>query len=234
LSLTPLEDRCLLSASLWTQRGGDAGHTGYVDTMVNAPGITSAWSQPINYTSSGYWAQNGNRGVAIDGTRVYRTELEAYWATGNYHIMAFDLQTGAPLWNQVIVGNGPVSAPSIANGNVYINRSGHSGISGGTDNDKPWLYQLSATTGATVTRTSYGAQWESDERPAIAGNQLVAWDGYFGGFSSWSLPSLTRQWNNTGSIYNAPLAAFDSTYVYAYGNPTYDNGTKVYLRSTGA
>ncbi len=133
LRLTPLEDRCLLSADLWTQRGGDAGHSGYADVAVNAAAITPAWSQSINYGSSGYWDQNGNRGVAIDGSRVYRTELEGYWASGNYHVMAFDLQTGAPLWNQVIVGNGPVSAPSVGNGYVYVNRSGWAAsTSGGT------------------------------------------------------------------------------------------------------
>src|SRR5262245_18215674 len=227
LRLEALEDRCLLSANLWTQRGGDAGHTAYVDTSLNAAGITAAWNQPIGYLSSGYWAQNGNRGVAIDATRVYRTELEGYWASGNYHIMAYDLQTGAPLWNRIIVGNGPVSAPSIANGLVYINRSGHSGISGGTPNDLPYLYALNSATGNTSLQTNYAAQWESDERPAIFGNQLIAWDGYYGGFSSWNNTNLVRQWNNAGSIYDPPLAAFDSQYVYAYNS-------KVYNRTTGA
>src|SRR5262245_18443518 len=66
--LTPLEDRCLLSATLWSQRGGDARHTGYVDVAINYPAtIAPAWNQPISYTSSGDWDQNGNRGVAIDG-----------------------------------------------------------------------------------------------------------------------------------------------------------------------
>ncbi len=122
LELMPLEDRCLLSADLWTQRGGDAGHSGYANMAINATAITPAWSQSINYTSSGYWDQNGNRGVAVDGTHVYRTELDGYWASGNYHVMAFDLQTGAKLWDQVIVGNGPVSAPSVGNGYVYVMR----------------------------------------------------------------------------------------------------------------
>ncbi len=211
----------------WIERGGDGGHTAYVDVAINAAGITDAWNQSINYLASGDWAQNGNRGVAIDGARVYRTELDGYWGNGNYHIMAFDLQTGAPLWNQIIVGNGSVSAPSVANGLVYINRSGHSGISGGTAADLPRLYALSGQTGATVLQTTYAAQWESDERPAISGNQLISWDGYYGGFSSWNASTLVRQWNNGGSIYNPPLAAFDNQYVYAYDN-------KVYLRSTGA
>jgi hypothetical protein len=86
---------------------------------------------------------------------------------------------------------------------------------------------MSAQTGAITLQTNYAAQWESDERPAIAGNQLFAWDGYYGGFSAWTTSTLARQWNDSGSIYNPPLAALDSTYVYAYGN-------NVYLRSNGA
>jgi VCBS repeat-containing protein len=218
LHLTPLEDRCLLSAALWTQRAGDAGHSGYADVTVNPATIAPAWNQPISYSSSGYWDQNGNRGVAIDGTRVYRTELEGYWGSGNYHVMAFDLQSGAPLWNQVIVGNGPVSAPSVGNGYVYVNRSGHSGISGGTSSDLPYLAALDVQTGATVRYTNYAAQWESDDRPAVDGNQVVSWDGYYGGVSSWDATTLARQWNQSGSIYYAPRAAFDSQYVYAYDN----------------
>src|SRR5687767_4194916 len=94
LFLAPLEDRCVPAGTLWSQRGGDAGHTGYADVAVNAAAITPAWTQTIAYGSSGYWDQNGNRGVAIDGARVYRTELEGYWASGNYHVLAYDLQTG--------------------------------------------------------------------------------------------------------------------------------------------
>ncbi|WP_165252755.1 Ig-like domain-containing protein [Paludisphaera soli] len=215
------------SGNQWTQRGGDAGHSNYVDARIDATGIAAAWSQPLNYASVGYWAQSGNRAVAIDDMHVYRTDLDGYWASGEYHIIAYDLRTGAPVWNRVVVGNGPVSAPSIAAGKVYVNRSGHSGISGGTDADRPWIYQLDARTGATLLRQTYSAQWDSDERPAIAGDQLVAPDGYYGGFSAWTASSLARQWNNPGSQSESPMAAFDDLYVYAYGN-------KVYSRTTGA
>lgn len=221
-----LEARRLLSADAWTQRGGDAGHAAYADVSVAPSSIVEAWDQPLTYTASGSWAQNGNRGVAIDATHVYRTDLDGYWATGNYHIIAYDLQTGAVDWNRTIVGNGPVSAPSVANGVVYVNRSGHSGISGGTDADLPRLYGLSAATGATVVQTTYAAQWNSDDRPTIAGDQLISWDGYYGGFSAWTASTLTKQWNDAGSIYDPPQATLDGQYVYAYGN-------KVYLRSTG-
>ncbi|WP_165065984.1 Ig-like domain-containing protein [Paludisphaera rhizosphaerae] len=211
------------SVALWTQRGGDAGHSGYIDARLDASGITAAWFQPLTYVVNGF---AGNQEIAIDGARVYVTSLDIN-KYNNYHIMAFDRPTGALVWDQIIVGNGPVSAPTVVDGKVYVNRSGHSGISGGTDNDKPWLYVLDAGTGAVLQRQTYSAQWDSDERPVIEGGQIIAPDGYYGGFSAWSTSTMTRQWNNTGPQLEDPLAALDAKYVYAYDD-------QFYLRSTGA
>ena len=110
--LNALEERRLLSGDAWTQRGGDAGHAAFVDVGVAPGAIAEAWNQPLTYSAEGDWAQHGNRGVAIDATHVYRTDLDGYWASGDYHIIAYDLQTGAVDWNRTIVGNGPVSHTS--------------------------------------------------------------------------------------------------------------------------
>jgi outer membrane protein assembly factor BamB len=234
LSFLPLEDRSVPS-TVWPQRGGDAGHTGYVNVSVNAAQIDEAWSQPITYLQrDSDWDRNGNRELAIDDARVYRTELEGPIFDGNYHVMAFDLATGAPVWDRVFVGyGGSVSAPSVADGYLYVNRGGHSGTSS-SDEERPWLYQLDPATGATVTRATYAAQWGSDERPTIAGNQLVTHNGYEGGMGSWSVPGLAANWAVDGSIYHDPEAALSATSIYAYGDPTLDESyTKVYARATG-
>src|SRR5688572_920980 len=99
LALCPLEDRCV-PATIWPQRGGDAGHTGYVPVSVNAAQIDEAWTRPIPYQGGEYWDPNGNRELAIDETRVYRVEPDGESAWGNHHIMAFDLATGAPVWDR--------------------------------------------------------------------------------------------------------------------------------------
>jgi hypothetical protein len=231
LALRCLEDRTVPS-TVWTQRGGDPGHSGYANVTVNAAQIAEAWSQPITYPSSGYWDQNGNRGLAIDGTRVYRTEL-GDWSDGNYRIMAFDLATGVPVWNRVLVGNGHVSAPSVAGGYVYVNRGGVSG-SGVGEEERPWLYQLDAATGATVTRATYESQWgASDERPVIAGDQLVCYNGYYGGLGSWSVPGLAANWAVGGPMYEAPHPALSATSIYFNGGVNFRTTTKVYARATG-
>ena len=229
LHITPLEERCVPSTA-WSQRGGDSGHTGYVDVAIDGTAIAEVWNQPIAYISSGSWAQEGNRAVAIDATRVYRTELDGYWANGDYHVMAYDLQTGELLWNRIIVGNGPVSAPSVGNDFLYVNRSGHSGISGGTSSDLPFLHAIDPATGATVLQVPYSAQWNTDERPAIDGNQVVSWNGYYGGMGSWNAATLTEQWRSGGSIYDGPKAAFDSQFIYAYDDLVYNRATGAFVR----
>ena len=186
--------------------------------------------QTVDYIASGSWAQEGNRAVAIDENRVYRTELNGYWANGDYHVMAYDLQTGQLLWNRIIVGNGPVSAPSVGNGLIYVNRSGHSGISGGTSSDLPFLHAIDPATGATVLQVAYSAQWNTDERPAIDGNQLVSWNGYYGGMGSWNAATLTEEWRSGGSIYEGPKAAFDSQFIYAYDDLVYNRTTGTFVR----
>src|SRR5262245_26222302 len=187
LHLMALEDRCVPSATLWTQRGGDAGHTGYVDVTINPSTIGSAWNQPLTYvgTGTGSWAE---RAVAIDATHVYRTDLDGYSFNGTYHVIAYDLQTGAMVWNTSIIGNAHagVGEPSVDGGVVYVNRAGYG--SGGTFADAPSLYGLSAATGAKVAQASYAAQWGSNERPVILGGQLVDYNGFYGGMGSWSVP----------------------------------------------
>jgi hypothetical protein len=116
---------------------------------------------------------------------------------------------------------------------VYVNRGGLSGPTVAAE-DRPWLYQLDAATGATVTRATYEAQWGSDERPTIAGTQLVTDNGYEGGMGSWSVPGLAANWAVEGSIYRDPEAAVSATSIYAYGSYGIDESyTKVYDRATG-
>jgi hypothetical protein len=228
LSLEALEDRCLLSAGLWTQRGGDAGHTGYVDVSFDPATLGEAWYQSLGYSQSGTgsWYE---RAVAIDDAHVYRTALEGYAPVGTYHVLAYDLDTGDQAWHRTFIGNAfeGVGEPSVAGGIVYVNRAGHSGISGGTDADLPRIYGLDADTGATVLERRYEAQWGSNERPVIDANQLVVEDGYYGGISAYTASTLTRQWFvGRSAAYNPPFAALDDQYAYAFGN-------EVYRRSDG-
>ena len=224
-----LEERLLLAADVWTQRGGDAGHTSYVDVSFDAAALEPEWAVGIGYSQSGTgsWSE---RAVAIDDNHVYRTALQGYAPSGTYHVFAFDVDTGSQAWHRTFVGNAfeGVGEPSLAGGIVYVNRAGHSGISGGTNADLPRIYGLDAGTGATVLEKTYAAQWGSNDRPVIADNQLVVEDGYYGGISTYTATTLSKQWfDGRSSGNNRPFAALGDDFVYAFNN-------EVYRRSTGA
>lgn len=230
-ALESLEDRCLLSADMWTQRGGDAGHSSYVETNLDPSDMEEAWFQAVGYPQSGTGGWN-ERAVATDGERVYRTALEGYAPVGTYHVIAYDLKTGEEVWHRTFLGGAfdGVGEPSISGGIIYINRAGHSQISGGTADDLPRIYGLDAETGVTVLERTYDAQWASNERPVIADDQLVVKDGYYGGMSAFTASTLTKEWHValSGST-SVPFASIDDEYIYAFGNEVYhrEDGTRL-------
>ncbi len=128
LRMEILETRRYLAGDLWTQRGGDAGHDNYVDTSIDVSQLNHLWtaSNPLNQSS---WSYD----LAIDQQRVYRTEMIGYSNSFyNFKVVARDINTGAELWSTPIsaYAHEGVSEPTYANGIVYVNASGHSGISG--------------------------------------------------------------------------------------------------------
>ena len=217
-----------MAGDLWTQRGGDAGHTSYVDTSFDPAALNRIWSQAV-----GNGVGSIQRAVAIDETHVYRTVHESGSFNGTFRLVAFDLETGTEVWHQIIKANAyaGVGEPSVANGIVYVNQAGHSDSSGGTDADLPWLYGFDVATGRAVLERTYAAQWASNERPVIADGQLFVADGYYGGISSYDASSLTRQWHvsDERGLYDPPFAAIDDEYAYAFENSVYrrTDGTRL-------
>lgn len=228
--LEQLEVRRYLAGDLWTQRGGDAGHDNYVDTSIDVSQLNHDWTAD-NPTSEYSWYFD----LAIDQQRVYRTEKTG--TTGlfyDFRVVARDIETGTEIWSTplssfTIEG---VSEPAYANGVVYVNAAGHSGISGGTDAMIPKLYGLDAATGAVILTQRYAAQWDSGERPVLSGDRLIVEDGYYGGISSYQASTLTRQWNvGHSTSHDPPYAAVDDAYAYAFDNEIYAlaDGTKGYI-----
>ena len=164
--------------------------------------------------------------IAVHGDRVFRTDRDS--ASNGHLLFALDIQTGAELWQKPFTYRAPegVGAPSVYGTMVYVSRAGHSGNSAGPYEDLPKLYGLDVATGGEVFVETYSAQWGSNERPTIDGNQLVTESGYFGGMSSYDPTAGTKQW----SVYKTnandrPNAAMDDQYVYAFDDEVYDRST---------
>lgn len=98
-----------------------------------------------------------NRGVAIEAGRLF-------WGTGDGHLIALDVATGALLWNQQImdqsVGETAVAAPIAWNGLVFMAKAGgDKGIQGEvmafkqTDGSKVWGFNTIPDPGAIGSNT---------------------------------------------------------------------------------
>jgi outer membrane protein assembly factor BamB len=233
--LLPVVAACLgagpavASALHWTQRGGDAGHSGYVDVALSPVAFHPAWSAPMGFPQSatGSWSE---RAVSSDGRRVYRTALEGYAPAGDYHVFALDIHTGRPVWRMTLKGRTfeGVGEPTVADGIVYLNRAGHSGLSGGTFDDLPKFYGLDAATGRILFLTTYSAQWATNDRPTVDDRQAFSAGGYYGGMYCYDASTGACQWfRDPPSSFASPGPAIDDEYVYAFGD-------RIYSRETGA
>ena len=217
MHLEQLEHRELLSNLPWTQRGGDSGHTGYVDVTVNTKELSTVWEHTIQSDSAvGSWYQ---KAPAIDEHRIYRTESFVGGGFSNLFVMAFDRQKGNELWRTEIQGGAHdgVGAPSVVDGVVYVNRSGHSG----SGSISPTLFALNAETGVIIDQQPFSAQWATSERPAVGSGHVIFEDGYYGGISSFSTSTLDQFWSGSGTEWKEPMAAIDDEYAYAWGTTVY-------------
>jgi hypothetical protein len=199
-----------------------------VNTSLSPANFSPAWTYNIPYTSSGTgsWYEQG---VTTDGTRAFVTVLEGYAPAGNYHVTALNMSNGGIAWDTIVVGRAfdGVSSPSYMNGTVYVNRAGHSGISGGTDADLPKLMGLNAVTGAVKFATPYSAQWGENFRPIPTGTQVFAAGGYYGGFYGYNATTGAQLWFNANTGWDPAhgAVAVDDQYVYI--------GPNLYNRATG-
>jgi hypothetical protein len=135
----------------WTQYQGNAAHTGYVAGSVNAAALQEVWS----VSSSDIGASSFAEGAVTDSNHVYLTAFDHRTSSYSYYdIVALNRISGEIDWTRSLASYGsPISAPAAANGKVYVHVWGHSAISGGNASQFPYLYGLSAATGAVAFAT---------------------------------------------------------------------------------
>lgn len=217
----------------WTQYQGDAAHSGHVPVTVTASAIQPLWTVTAQALAQSMFAP----GAVTDAAHVYITGL----GTAQDQVLALDSGTGSKTWSTSFVPySGSLSEPSIGNGMVYVHQWGHSGISGGNPSQYPYVSGMNATTGNLVFATSHSGQWDSGSRPTVAGNQVFAAGGYYGGLDAYDATSGARQWfAEVNQQYGWIPAANDGLVcVYmgsASASPGPQNGTfYAFDRRTGA
>jgi hypothetical protein len=237
LAFEVMEDRRVMSVIIWNpvndiepweQGGGNAGHSGYVNTAFDPGELDLVWNQPQPLGDLGSFNWN-EIGVAVDRLRVYRTHrVQNGESFAAYTLTAYDLQFGHQLWQRTLAGaaHAGVGEPSLGGtGMVYVNRAGHSGNSGESLDDWPRLLGINSHSGDIWLEQTYSSQWGSSERPVIADGQVVAESGYYGGMSAFTANTLTREWFVENGALESPRPALDDEYVYAFNNHVYRRAT---------
>lgn len=220
--------------SSWTQFQADPAHSGYIPYTINTNNIVPLWS--LADTELGHASLVP--GVVTDADHVY---VVGRTTDGDpYEVVAVDRLSKTVAWTR---GFSPysrgLSAPATGNGKVYVHQWGHSGISGGNAAQYPYVTGLDAQTGEIDFATSHSGQWSSGSRPTVAGNQVFAAGGYYGGLDAYDAITGNKQWfSKVNQQYGwIPAADEDSVYVYmgyASASPGPSTGTLyVVNRATG-
>jgi hypothetical protein len=195
----------------WTQYQGDAGHTGHIPITVAPSSIQPLWTKSA--TSLG---QNSLiPGAVTDGQHVYISGITG--SGGIDQVLSLEPSSGNVLWSASYVPySSSLSAPATGNGMVYVHQWGHSGISGGNPSQYPYVNGIDAATGNKVFSTSHSGQWSSGSRPTVAGNQVFAAGGYYGGLDGYNATTGARQWFANVNQQYGWIPAADSSCVYVY------------------
>lgn len=218
----------------WTQYQGNAAHNGYVPVSIAASEIQQLWS-----VSNAELGQSSLlSGVVTDADHVY---LTGKVSSSTWQVLALHRQTGGESWRQSFVPYGSsLSQPSVGNGMVYVHQWGHSGISGGNPAQYPYLMGINALSGDMEFATSHSGQWSSGSRPTVAGTQVFAAGGYYGGLDGYNGVTGDHSWfSNVNQQYGwIPAADDDRVYVYmgpASASPGPQVGTLyAFNRATGS
>jgi hypothetical protein len=225
---------CPPAEAAWTQFQGNARHDGNVGGDIGANAFDLRWN-----LSSSQLSGNVVPGVVADGDSAFLTVSPG--KTEPYDVVCLNSRTGAENWRRGFAPYGfGLSEPSIGNGKVYVHQWGHSGVSGGNASQYPYVFGLDATTGEIDFATNHSGQWSSGSRPTVAGTQVFAAGGYYGGLDAYNGVGGAKSWfANVNQQYGwIPAADDERVYVYmgaASASPGPPTGRLyAFQRSSGA
>lgn len=165
-------------AGNWPTFGGNTRHTGYHPARLGRHTFMPAWTRQVN-------ASVGLHRAAIAEGKVFVSSDG--WFENGASLQALSLADGAPLWSSPIPYSSSVNPPTWHNGTVYFQRG-----KGTSDTLGPQLIALDAATGANRWSTTFGAQWESYEAPAVTDDGIWINGGTYGGMYGYS-PAGTQR-----------------------------------------
>ena len=146
----------------WPTFGNGPDHTGYTSTTLGRSGWITRWS---------YSTGASNQQAAIAAGRIYLSSMGGTFTVPV--VTALDEKTGTMSWQKTLAAGFSLSAPTFYSGRLYVQRCNNS--------SDTQLYGLDATTGAILTTSPFGSQWENYLAPAVSDLGVFIDGGTYGG-----------------------------------------------------
>ncbi len=155
------------NAGDWLTFGGSPTHTGRHPAALAGCHFIPAWNAEVQ---KGYIL---NRAAISNGRAV--VVPQSRFATG-ISVAGLDLETGTALWSFPVPSSNSTNPPSIYQDKVYFQRG-----KGTASGDNPQLFSLDAVTGQQLWASTFGAQFEAYEAPAVGDSGIFINGGTYGG-----------------------------------------------------
>lgn len=182
------------SVTEWQTYQGNAGHTGFVPVTADPSVFKEKWvATPFGTTF----------------INPVSTAPGAVFVSSNGSpkgVASLDAATGVQRWKYDVTADG-LDAPANANGNVFVQSSGHS---------NSFLWSFDAATGALRFRSAYENQWSRYYAPVVDGGALYMAGGYYDGMYSFTTDVGTQRWFAATNQYDSWSPAVRNGLVYAY------------------
>ena len=207
----------------WPTFGSSPAHTGHHPAALDTCHFIPAWTWTVE-------AGHSLNRAAIANGRAFVVPT-GYFATG-LAAKALDLQTGSPVWSFAYPSSYSSNPPSVFNGHVYFQRG-----KGTSDPTGPQLFSLNAETGEQVWASTFSAQWESYEAPAVSDLGIFIDGGAHGGLYGFNADGSQRFFQSLAQVDGwTPTIANGRLFSWVAGsfdehNP--DDGTVLWKLDTG-
>jgi outer membrane protein assembly factor BamB len=204
----PLFAASVPAFSPWSTHQGNNRHDGYVPVILDTTALSEIW----NRNFSGDDIDDFNQ-VASDSGVVWAT---TYLRSRAQSLLAIDGLTGDTIWSYVFDHDSDVTAPSLVDGDVYVQ----------TDE---FVYGFRGLTGKQKTRIPFRTEPQVLAAPAVKGGKLYSFAGYDGGTASISTSGKKVIWTHELRTRAGWSPVVKDNRVIFYGN----TGLSVLNRTTG-
>lgn len=184
----------------WETHQGNAAHTGFVSTVIDAAAISHRWTWNLpqgyeNLTLSPITTGGGRALVSISG----------YFSPSA--LVAIDEASGTTAWQHDFGSVFRLNPPATFGGRIFVATSGH---------EDTYMWSFDIDDGELKFKVPFDSQWEHYLAPTVKNSVVYTNGGYYGGMYAFKATTGVNRWFAGLGQYALWTPAVDDTMAYAY------------------